>query len=142
MVDTQARWVALLPIKPRFAEAIISGRKKVEFRKNPIRDGVRWVILYASRPVSKVVAYFEITTMDEGPLDDLWQRYSSLGAVNQKEYKDYFGEARRGVAIGVGKVYHLHQPQPLMVLGAAVAVPQSTVYLVPEVLETLSTFQK
>ena len=46
----------LLSIHPNFADAIISGKKKYELRKNRISDEINWIYLYETKPVQKVTA--------------------------------------------------------------------------------------
>jgi len=52
----------LLSIKPKYAEMILSGEKKYEFRRAIFKKpGISKVVIYASSPVSKVIGEFEIT---------------------------------------------------------------------------------
>jgi predicted TIM-barrel fold metal-dependent hydrolase len=44
-----------LSIKPHYAEAIFSGRKRYEFRRSIFREDIRVVIVYMSSPVMEVV---------------------------------------------------------------------------------------
>ncbi|MDD8572078.1 ASCH domain-containing protein, partial [Escherichia coli] len=46
----------LLSIKPEYAESILSGKKKYEFRKNIFRNkNVDTIVIYATMPVGKVI---------------------------------------------------------------------------------------
>ncbi len=40
----------VMSVHPRFAEAIMDGRKKIEFRKRPLADDVSVVWVYATAP--------------------------------------------------------------------------------------------
>ena len=60
----------LLSIKPEFVEKIFAGTKKYEFRKSLFKkSGVKYVVIYASAPIKRVVGEFEI--------DDILSFYSS-----------------------------------------------------------------
>ncbi|HET6989695.1 MAG TPA: ASCH domain-containing protein, partial [Bacteroidia bacterium] len=48
----------LLSIKPKYAKAIIDGKKKVEFRKLPFKLNVNKVYIYSSAPEQKIIGYF------------------------------------------------------------------------------------
>ena len=51
----------LLSIKPEFVEKIFAGTKKYEFRKSLFKkSGVKYVVIYASAPIKRVVGEFEI----------------------------------------------------------------------------------
>lgn len=46
---------AILSIKPVYANQILAGTKKVEFRKRSFKEKVRRVYIYASVPVKQIV---------------------------------------------------------------------------------------
>ena len=56
---------AILSIKPIYANQILAGTKKVEFRKRKFKEEVRKVYIYASVPVKQIVGYFTFSTIDE-----------------------------------------------------------------------------
>ncbi len=43
--------IALMSIHPQYANAIVEGTKRVEFRKRPLARNVTHVIVYATAPV-------------------------------------------------------------------------------------------
>lgn len=56
----------LMPIKPKYANQILDGTKKFEYRKSKIRkETVRSVIIYATVPVKKVIGEAEIVDIIE-----------------------------------------------------------------------------
>ncbi len=56
---------AILSIKPIYANQILAGTKKVEFRKRSFKEKVRRVYIYASVPVKQTVSYFKFTEIYE-----------------------------------------------------------------------------
>jgi len=51
----------LLSVKPKYAEEIISGRKKYEFRKSIFkREDIKKMYIYSSSPVKKIIAIVDI----------------------------------------------------------------------------------
>jgi len=50
----------LLSIKPEYAEKILNGEKKYEFRKVlPKNKSITKVIIYATMPIGKVIGEFQ-----------------------------------------------------------------------------------
>ena len=137
MASGSAGSVALLSIRPCYASSIISGYKTVEFRKTRFRNPVEHIVLYASRPTSMIVAYFEVDGIDEDSPKQLWPRYASQGGISYQEFKKYFRNSLRGVAINVGKVYPLRNPLSISSLGRSLPIQQSFIYLTNETLGTM-----
>lgn len=121
--------IALLSIKPRFADAIMLGKKRVEFRKTRFSKPPKIVVLYASAPVKQVVAYFTVAYIKELTPRGLWQKFRNHGGIEYGEFVSYYGAAEKGVAIGVGKVQQLGTPASLSDLHPRLSVPQSFLYL-------------
>lgn len=138
MAATEDRLIALLPIHPKFADSIISGEKKVEFRKVRFRKEVSHVIIYASSPVKKILGYFEVSYIDEDTPEKLWSRYKDVGGIVYEEFKDYYSTTEKGVVIGVGKVCTLESPLPLSVINQSLTAPQSFFYLSADALKQLN----
>jgi hypothetical protein len=67
------RDVVLISIKPEFAEEILGGQRRVEFRKTrpSFGPGTRAVI-YASSPKKCVVGVFEVARVVQGTPKSLW----------------------------------------------------------------------
>lgn len=138
MASGATRRIALLSIRPRFAQSILRGEKRVEFRKTRFRTDVSHIVMYASSPVQKIVGYFEVLHIDEDSPDQLWCRYHTVGGISQKDFQAYYGSSARGVAIGIRRVWTLPNPVPLTVLGKSLSPPQSFVYLVDGAVRTLA----
>ena len=66
----------LLSIKPEFAEKILNGSKRYEFRKQGFSKPVDMVILYATKPVGKIVGEFKLKKVHEGMLEQIWRQTS------------------------------------------------------------------
>jgi len=78
----------LLSIKPKYAEMILSGEKKYEFRRSIFKNpNVRKVVIYASSPVSKVVGEFEVDDILSFDIAKLWLLTMKYAGID-KEYYD------------------------------------------------------
>jgi len=67
--------VIVLSIKPIYANAILSGEKTVEFRKNGIPIDVKTIVLYTTQPEQKIVGYFDVLQCEIEHPSVLWEKY-------------------------------------------------------------------
>ena len=129
MVARTTDRTVLLAIKPRFANAIMAGKKTIEFRKTRFRNRVSRVVVYASSPMQKIIGYFDVSHIDVGEPTVLCERYVKQGSISKDELMDYYGDSETGIAIGVGHAVPLTKPIPLRKLKRTLTVPQSFFYM-------------
>ena len=121
--------VALMAIHPRYADAILDGTKRVEFRKRRLAEDIRTVLIYATAPVSRVIGRFTVDDIVEATPDRIWQEYGAVGVIEQDAFFGYFGDAPAAVAILVGGSERFSEPVALADIEARPAVPQSFAYI-------------
>lgn len=129
--------VVLLPIQPRYARQIMSGDKKVEFRKTVFKTPPRFVIVYASSPVKKVVGYFRVSGVRVDGIEALWERYAHVGGIEREYFAAYYAAREKGLALEVGDVVALEKPLPLDALGLDTRPPQSFSYVAQDIVDRL-----
>lgn len=129
--------VALLPIQPDYARAIIDGKKKVEFRRRKFRSPVEFIVIYATSPIRRIVAFFRVSHIIEGAPCQLWTRYKHVAGMREEEFRAYYSGAAQAVAIGIAEVVVLSEPLPLESVGDSLSPPQSFVYLHTSVFEKI-----
>lgn len=94
----------LLSIKPEYASKIFDGSKKYEFRRTVFKNqDVKKVIVYASAPISKVIGEFDIETVLQSELEDLWKETKDFSGITKDFYDSYFTGKDKGYAIKVKK---------------------------------------
>lgn len=92
----------LLSIKPEFAEMILHGKKKYEFRRTIFKSpSIKTVVLYASSPVCRIIGEFEIDRILELDIDSLWEKTSRYAGIDKPFYDRYFDGKETGYAIKV-----------------------------------------
>lgn len=92
----------LLSIKPKYAAAIIEGRKSFEFRKSIFKcHSVERVYLYATKPVSKVVGSFKVGEIIRKDPKLLWEELGQLSGVSSLDFFKYFSDSDIGYAIQI-----------------------------------------
>lgn len=78
----------LLSIKPKFAEAIMDGRKRYELRKkkNSPKKDINLVYIYATSPVQKIIGIFKISNIIEDSPIALWDRLNDHAGISEEKF--------------------------------------------------------
>lgn len=120
----------LLSIKPQYAELILSGKKRFEFRRQIYKNpAVSTVVIYVTKPVGKVVGEFTIREIHHGTPKDLWTLTKAASGIDPNSYKAYFEGKSMAFAIEVDKVTKYKRPMNLKDLLPSGCPPQSFAYL-------------
>ena len=120
----------LLSIKPEYAEKILAGEKRYEFRKAiPRLPGLKTVVIYATMPVGKVVGEFDVETIhSEGPAL-LWERTREHAGISKAFFHEYFRDRHTAHAIKVRQARRYARPKSLDKVVDSGIAPQSFCYL-------------
>ncbi|WP_206330479.1 ASCH domain-containing protein [Modestobacter sp. KNN46-3] len=118
-----------MSIHPRYADAILAGTKRVEFRKRRLAPDVSTVVIYATRPVGRIVGTFEVLGHDVAPPAELWDRHGTHAGISVTGYDEYYAQTPAAVGILIGSVQQLSQPRPVTDLPGVSRPPQSFSYL-------------
>ena len=127
-----------LPIKPEFAFAISSKKKKVEFRKVKFKkQDIKYCLVYASSPYKKVIGYFEIEKVDEESPSKAWKKYQAVGQISKKKFEEYYKDSEVAYVIKIKKFFELKQHVDPKEKIKDFEIPQSFKYLSEQELESL-----
>jgi len=119
----------LLSIKPEYAEKILSGEKKYEFRRTMFKNPtIKKVVIYASSPIQKVIGEFDIDCVLSLRLEELWNETHQHSGIEKGFYDQYFEGKDVGHAIKVKKVKRYKSSQDLKHYNIKYP-PQSFMYL-------------
>jgi predicted transcriptional regulator len=118
-----------MSVHPHYAEAIMDGRKKVEFRKRPLADDVTVVWVYATAPVQRIVGYFVAGPSITAAPKALWRRFRRVGCINQIDFDRYFATSKVGSGIQIKAVARLNPPVQIGALLSSGIPPQSFAYV-------------
>jgi len=103
--------IALLSLKPEFAERIFDGTKRFEYRKRIFaREDVDKVIVYATNPMKRIVGEFEF---DEIILDtpaSIWEKTSPYSGINRDRFFQYFLGKQKAYAISIKRAMRYRKP--------------------------------
>jgi len=126
----------VLSLKPRFADAILSGQKTVELRRVEPRIKVPTrALVYASSPTCSLIGQCVVYKVLRLPLPKLWRRFGPQTTLTQEEYRAYFAGTSTGVALLLSNPARLPSEVPLVKLRESVdrfRAPQSFGYVAVE----------
>jgi predicted transcriptional regulator len=120
----------LLSIKPQYAELIFAGSKRFEFRRVVHKNlKVKTVVVYATKPVGKVIGEFAVSEIHGDSPERLWRKTRRHSGITKGFFNEYFHGRDKGFAIGVGKAKRYKIPLELREVLPNGFPPQSFVYL-------------
>lgn len=126
----------LISIKPEYANRILKGTKKYEYRKVLAKKGVCSLIIYSTCPVMEIVGEVEVVDTIEMAPSSLWEKTKKEAGISRKKYREYFKGRKRACAYVLGKVTKYESNKKLLDIGVQLA-PQSFSYLTQEQYELL-----
>lgn len=118
----------ILPIKPVFADQILSGEKKYEYRKRLCKKEVKKIYIYATAPIKKIIGEVGVVNKISMDKEKLWQETQKYAGVTKKFYDQYFEHQDCAYAYRLGEVKQYRFPVALDSIGIEY-VPQSFIYV-------------
>lgn len=91
---------AILSVHPEYAEAIVSGKKTVEFRRRSttLAIGTR-IWIYATRPLGAIVGVAVLKAIHVGHPLGIWRKHHLSGRIPYSDYQAYFASSKSAVAM-------------------------------------------
>lgn len=123
------RNVIAIAIKPKFAHAILTGQKSVEFRRNGAPKDISHLVLYSTKPDQKILGYCEVRKCIVDTPNKLWENYGKYGFINKKDFKFYYEGYDIGRCYIINKSFEFLRPVPVFKCKSFKSAPQSFVYL-------------
>ncbi len=119
----------LLSIKPEFAEKIMTGEKRFEFRRVVPKRDVGRVVVYASSPVRRIVGEFTVRRVVSDRPKALWRLARSHAGISKSYFDAYFEGRDEAHAFEIGSVLRYGEPIDPKGLRLGFRPPQSFLYL-------------
>jgi len=120
---------AILSIKPIYANQILNGNKKVEFRKKKFKKSVDRVYIYSSSPQKMIVGYFTIKNIVEDTPTNLWEQFNAVGGIDKESFFEYFKDTDVGYSIVINNVAQYEEEKDPIEFMENFSAPQSYIYL-------------
>lgn len=90
----------LLSIKPKYADLILAGTKKVELRRSWPSNDIGVMVLYSSSPVQRLVGIAYVDRVNETDVTGLWKlAHDNGGGVTRDELVEYFAGKEKAFGI-------------------------------------------
>ena len=132
----------LLSVKPKYADEIISGKKKYEFRKSIFkRDDIEKVYIYSSSPVKKIIAIVDIGYILSDSPQKLWDECHEEAGISESDFFKYFKNSDVGYAIKISNVQEFSPSIDPYDIIENFRPPQSFYYLPMNFIETQWNYQ-
>lgn len=121
----------LLSIKPKYVRRILNGTKRFEYRKKIFKNrNVNTIVIYATKPVGKVVGEFYINNIIEDSPKTIWNLTSRYSGISRKSFDNYFSNTQEGFAIEIGDFIKYKKELDLKELSNKIkSAPQSFIYI-------------
>lgn len=119
----------VMSVHPQYAEAIMDGRKTVEFRKRPLAADVTVVWVYATAPVQRVIGHFVAGPSVIAKPRALWRRFQRQGCIARSDFDRYYATSSVGFGIQILRATRLRSPLPIASLLPSGVPPQSFAYV-------------
>jgi predicted transcriptional regulator len=124
----------LLSLRPRFAQAILSGAKTVELRRGPVNAPPQTpIILYASSPTMAIVGTARLREVQTLTPDVAWCQHGRSLALSRLEFDAYLDGSVYAYLLILHRVCTLNEPLTLRDLRQEghFQPPQSFRYIAP-----------
>lgn len=118
----------LLSIKPEYAERILNGTKKFEYRKRLAKKEADVIYIYSSAPEMKVVASVKVLDKLSASPTALWEQTKKFSGISRAKYREYFHDCKIAYAYKLGTVQIFNAAKDLADFGLNIA-PQSFAYI-------------
>ncbi|WP_209674796.1 ASCH domain-containing protein [Methanolinea mesophila] len=120
----------LLSIKPQYADKILCGLKKYEFRKIIFKnEDIREIVIYSSSPTKKIVGTCAIGSVIEDRPMVLWEMFKEVSGICEEEFFSYFNGKEKGYAIEIEEINRFERPVDPREFNEKFVPPQSFQYI-------------
>ena len=101
----------ILSLYPKNIEKIALGIKKFEFRRTIYKDkSVNKAYVYATVPIKKIVAVFDILEVISGGPEEVWNKCGQESGSTKESLMEYFNGKEIVYALKVGNFKQLKSP--------------------------------
>lgn len=122
----------LLSIKPRYADLICAGTKRVELRRSWPATDIGVMVLYSSAPVQRLVGVAFVNRVEECDFEALWTLADANGGgVTYEELKSYVKGKKTAFGVMINRVKVAEVQIDPKILFPNFTPPQSFLYIDP-----------
>ena len=100
----------LLSLKPEYAEKILSGRKRYEYRRRCFQADVTKIFLYATKPKGEIIGYFYPGRILLDKPEIIWEKTNKYSGLDEDDFWAYCRDIRNLYAISVSGAVRFSKP--------------------------------
>jgi len=105
---------AIISLKPRYAELVVSEKKSVELRNRIVRlNPGTTVWIYATLPVGRIVAFAEVESIVHGKPALIWEQFKGDICIEKTHFDSYTKDRERVSAVKLTAVRELQEAPTL-----------------------------
>lgn len=131
----------IISLHPEHANKILSGEKKLEFRRVWANKPVNAVVIYSTVPVKKIVAIAYVKQVHCESRNRLWALAKSVGGgLTRRALYGYFEGKKQGYAVEFDSIKVLNPAISPATIIENFRAPQSFAYLDQKILKKLESF--
>ncbi|WP_140456884.1 MULTISPECIES: hypothetical protein [Priestia] len=135
MLNKENFYDVVISIKPEYVHHIKNGTKTYEFRKSIFKRNVRYVYIYETLPVKKIIGFFPFEGYLSGTPLKIWNDCYRNGGISEDKFFKYFSKSFNAYAIIINNLIIFDNPiDPKLVISNFTA-PQSYLYVPQGCLE-------
>ena len=95
----------LISIHPKFADKILSGEKRFEFRKHIPSCEFSHIVIHATAPQKRLLAIAEVEQTLQASPSALWERTKYAAGISRSFFRKYFQGTKTAFAFQIGRVF-------------------------------------
>lgn len=125
--------IAILSIKPEFAEKILAQTKTIELRKSTL--GLKQgdiIVFYVSVPRQEIALWVRVADIEISNINMMWNKNNQKLGIDHARYLEYFEDNSDAVGIHLGDVNAVHPPitlQKIQILVPGFTPPQGLIWV-------------
>lgn len=117
----------ILPIAPKYAQSILDGKKRYEYRKKLCSKNIDTIYLYATAPVKSIIGEVKVKNKVVMDKEQLWKISRLESGITYDFFCEYFRNTLTGSAYQLGEYKRYKRGIPLPEIGIDYTI-QSFVY--------------
>jgi predicted transcriptional regulator len=123
--------IAFMPIKPVYAERLISGEKHFEFRRRPISFDLTQIVVYASSPVQRILGIVKVNRVCVATPEETWLGTKEFAGIGEEAFTHYFLNSKLAYSIEIKPESTIKLARPIhpKEIDSEFQIPQSFKYV-------------
>lgn len=116
----------ILPIYPEYANRILKGVKRFEYRTCVPQKPISHIVIYSTTPVKRIVGIAKVEEIISGSSSSVWEKTKYAAGISRAKFREYFAGRNKAFAFKLGAVWSVPEEAAATV---NFSVPQAFSYL-------------